>query len=106
MAKATLEFNLDEPFEKSAFKRACNATDAYLVIHSIANELFRPNRKHGYPSDRQVQKATEFAEQNSWTIFDSEADGEYNIVSSAVDDLETQFYEILEQYDISLNDLE
>jgi len=37
--KAMLKFDLDEYFEKLAFKRATSATDAYLVIFAIQNLL-------------------------------------------------------------------
>ena len=48
MAKATLTFNLDDPEDKANFKKAANANEAYLALWSIAQEIFRPARKHGY----------------------------------------------------------
>lgn len=49
MPKAILEFNLDEPSEEMAFKRAMKATDVYLCLWDLSEEVFRPARKHGYP---------------------------------------------------------
>lgn len=91
MAKGILEFNLDEPADKLAFKRANNSTDAYLVLFAIANDLFRPARKHGYNSP----SIPEMDIQN-WD------DKTYAVVS----ELESMFYQILERYGVDLNDLE
>jgi len=48
--KGKLEFDLNEPFETSAFKRASSATDAYLAIHDIQERL-RNLAKYG-PEDK------------------------------------------------------
>jgi len=37
--KATLSFNLDEPDDRSAHKRAVSATDLYIAIHEFDNYL-------------------------------------------------------------------
>lgn len=41
MPKAALQFDLDDQYDKLEHKRAVSATDAYLVIHSIHEHLFR-----------------------------------------------------------------
>lgn len=41
MPKAILEFNLDEPSEQLAHKRAICATDAYLTLYDFRERLFR-----------------------------------------------------------------
>lgn len=89
MAKGILEFNLEEPFEENAFKRATKATDAYLALFDIANNLFRPYRKHGY-ADQQMQK-----------LFDDN-EAMYDLMEK----LEEMFYEIMERYNVSLDELD
>jgi hypothetical protein len=37
--KATLEFDLEDHFEKLAHRRAMSATDAYIVIHKFDEYL-------------------------------------------------------------------
>jgi hypothetical protein len=101
MPKAVLRFNLDDFSEEKAFKRAVKSTDAYLVLHSIANEIFRPARKHGYSGNEFLNKLIE----NSPDVVDE--DGvESNLATSVVGSLESMFYEILERYDVNLDDLE
>ncbi len=41
MARATLEFDLDDQWDILAHKRACNATDAYIALQDIHNRLIR-----------------------------------------------------------------
>ena len=45
--KALLSFNLDDPHEKLAHKRAINATNAYIAIMDIMNDVFRKRIKYG-----------------------------------------------------------
>ena len=92
MPKITLEFDLDKDFEELAAKRATNATNAYIALSSIANEIFRANRKHGY-SDPELFK-----------MWDDPKHGE--AVQEFVDKLEELFYQILNSNDINLDDLE
>ena len=44
--KGILEYSLPE--ESLEFNRAANSSSAYLALWEIANEVFRPARKHGY----------------------------------------------------------
>jgi hypothetical protein len=89
MPKATIEFNLDLPEDINAFKRATKATEAYISFFRIGQEVFRPNRKHGY-GDPELQKLVE----------------NNPAASEAIELLEKKFYEILEEEGIDLNDLE
>lgn len=43
--KAILEFNLDEPFERTAHLRCVKATDAYLVLYDMQNQFMAINRE-------------------------------------------------------------
>jgi len=52
--KAILEFNLDEPEDKRKFDIANKAEDMQIALWDIAQEIFRPARKHGYP-DAEIQ---------------------------------------------------
>lgn len=80
--KGILKFNLEDPHANRAFKRACSATDAYQVLDCIANDIFRPARKHGYDDE---------------SLNDNE---------EVIGKLEDMFYELLKEYDINLDDLE
>ena len=41
MAKATLEFDLNDPDDAMSHKRAVHATDAYLSLYDFSQYLFR-----------------------------------------------------------------
>lgn len=53
--KATLEFNLDDYHDKLAHKRAISADSAYLALHRICEEIFRPQLKYADLSDNQYE---------------------------------------------------
>jgi hypothetical protein len=73
--KGILEFDLEDSHEKLAHKRALKATEAYIAIFRMSEEIFRHERKHGlYPS--------------------------------YMSELEDRFYEILDDLDVRLEDLE
>lgn len=89
--KAILEFNMDDPSDRLEHKRAIAATDAYIALTEIANQVFRPARKHGY-SDPVIKTMIErCGEQES---------------ADLIDKLEDRFYEILKERGINLADLE
>jgi hypothetical protein len=97
--KAKLEFDLDDFSDRKAHKRCVSATDAYIALHKIANEIFRPNRKHGYEKD--LEDLFEQCDSIKTPLgFDSDAGTE--IVSK----LESKFYNILEELGLDLDDLE
>lgn len=85
--KAILEFDLSDHHEKQEHRRAVNNLDAYLSLWDIAQEIFRPHRKHGYPNS-ELQK-----------LLDSN-----EAVGEAIGILETQFYEILKHYGVNLDE--
>lgn len=92
--KAILEFDLNDPHDKLAHKRATSSTDAYIALHEIANTIFRPARKYGY--DPLVQ-----------SILDSCGEiGGDSRGAILVAQLEKMFYTILEDHDVNLDDLE
>lgn len=84
--KATLTFNLDEADEREAHIRAIKSTNAYLAIMAIRDEIFRPARKHGY-SDTELR---------------SRVDKHEDIVLPVISLLESEFFNILDNYDINL----
>lgn len=98
--KAILEFDLDQPGDRQAHVRAIKATDAYLVLWDIANEIFRPARKHGYP-DRQLEELIEKSGE-----YEDKEYGSLNIAAEVISRLETKFYEIMESRGVSLEDLD
>lgn len=97
--KAKLEFDLDEIHDLYAFKRASSATDAYLALSEIANEIFRPARKHGY-SDQEINKLIE-----STGIIKIEC-GDVQVGYEIISQLEDKFYSILRKYEVNLDNLE
>lgn len=84
MPKVTLNYNLPE--EQEEFKRAIEGMDAHLCLWDIAQDIFRPARKHGYP-DSEISKLLE-------KIGD---DG-----SELIGILESRFYDILRSRNIDL----
>ena len=94
MAKGILEFDLDEPFDRSAFRRANAATDVYIALHAISNEVFRPHRKHGY-NDRVLND-----------LIENRGEEVGSAVLDAIEVLEGMFFEILQRYNIDMNDLD
>jgi len=86
--KAILKFDFDNPDERSEFEKATKANDAYCALWDIANDIFRPARKHGY-NDPALNAFLngESAEQ----------------VVDAISLLEKKFYEILEERGIKLD---
>lgn len=87
--KALIKFNLDDPMDAMAHRRAISATNAYLVLLAVREELFRPARKHGYLDDQELNKLIESEE-----------------VTTAIGRLESKFFDIMERYSVSLDDLD
>ena len=79
--KAILEFNLPE--EKEEFKTALNAAKIQNALYHISQDIFRPARKHGYADVRLSGKLTPE-------------------ITEVISILETMFYEILNENDISV----
>jgi len=92
--KGILEFDLEEPDARDAFKRAVLADDAYMVLHEISDEIFRPARKHGYP-DRRIQNYINDLDQKL-------RDNEQNPILEVLSLLEENFRDILTEHGIVL----
>jgi len=95
--KATLEFDLNDQDEAMEYARVTSATSAYLALHEIGNDIFRPHRKHGYNG-----KIQELIDQCP----DIEVNGEkVSAGSEIVSLLEDMFHDIIEKNNINMNNL-
>lgn len=97
--KATLTFNLPE--EQEEFDTAIKASDYKIVLWDIAQEIFRPARKHGYP-DSSVQKVLDKADESIVVTDIGGTKYETGAGSELVSMLEQKFYEILRERNIEL----
>lgn len=70
------------PDDAEDLRHCQSGYDYYLALTHIADDIFRPNRKHGYPG----------------TLGELVGDEESDVISA----LEEMFYEILTKYGISL----
>ena len=86
--KGKLEFDLDDCYDRNAFKRAVKATDVYMVLHEVVNKLFRPSWKNGY-TDKELDTLSNTEEGDR-----------------VIEILSEMYREILEEYNIDLNDLD
>ncbi len=89
--KAILEFNLPE--DRSDHIRATKATDAFIALWDIAQEIFRPARKHGY-SDNRLRELMDY-EKDPKTA---------EAVTEAISLLEQKFYEIVNERGVNPSD--
>ena len=89
MMKAILEFNLDDQEDKVALDRALTADKAYSALSNIAQEIFRPARKHGY-NDKELNRLLNLDPENNVELISL---------------LEAKFYKILEDYTINLENV-
>ncbi|MFZ9891075.1 MAG: hypothetical protein ACO3FL_04430 [Ilumatobacteraceae bacterium] len=80
-----ITYYIEEYEDEREFKRAMTADALYRALWSIAQEVFRPARKHGY------------AEANLNEALESDA------ALLLVTELEKKFYEILRDNDIDLD---
>jgi len=86
--EVTIKFLITDQDEEQALRRCMNADRAYRAIYEIAQEIFRPARKHGYP-DPKLENAMQNKELEHEEI---------------VGMLEEKFYDILRENSISLED--
>lgn len=91
--KATLEFNLPE--EQEEFETTVKASDYKLALWDIAQEVFRPARKHGY-ADVKIQKLIDTIDACVSTVMEN-GQG-----TDLIGLLEEKFYEILRERGIEL----
>jgi hypothetical protein len=84
--KHIIEFNLPE--DREELKILMSAGDLSLVVDDVANEIFRPARKHGY--SEQYHKLNELINQNP------------ELATDIIEELEKMFFQILENHNITL----
>jgi hypothetical protein len=96
--KAILEFDLDEPIDRSAHKRAVNADDVYIALHNI-NEELRAHAKYGVLINEGVQVALP---EDYHTITEKESALLYNFIHH----IRGSIRNIIEKQGINLDDLE
>lgn len=83
--KATLIFDLPE--DQMEHKRAVKSTDAFLALWEIANEVFRPARKHGYGNGKNSERLNQLLQNEQ--------------VAEAIGLLEEEFYEIVNEKEVN-----
>ena len=91
MPTVTIKFNLPE--EQEEHKHAMEGSTYHLALWEIANEVFRPARKHGY-SDPKIQRMIDWLDERG---------SEENNATELISLLESRFYEILNERSISIN---
>ena len=103
MSKAIIEFNLPE--EEDQLHTALNAGSLQSALWDVANEVFRPARKHGYPSV-EIQGLLERLDQLADTCEkdDNWPKDEYGYLNATdlIRQLELKFYSILDHYEVKL----
>lgn len=85
--KISITFETQEEEDKETIERMLKVDEYHFALQEIANEVFRPARKHGY-SDKKIQD-----------ILASSEEGVYEELISL---LEEKFYEILKDNNIDL----
>lgn len=90
---ATITFDLSDFDAKYDFKEMLQASDMKLALWKIADEVFKPHRRHGYPENPNI---------NEYLNSDVEAINECS--RTIIGELESKFYEILKDLKISLED--
>ena len=100
--KVTFEYDLTEEEGREAFKTTAQARSLELALWDIAQELFRPARKHGYPGGRMAD-LIDHAKANGYDIKGDDVEYDYNIVNETVEALEKMFYEILEERKVEID---
>jgi len=96
--KGILEFSLPE--EQEEFDSAARAGELRSALWEISQQVFRPARKHGY-ADSKIQELLDKADTLTLSSVDDD-EQEVFVGTELVSLLEKKFYEILEEYNISL----
>lgn len=97
--KAMLEFNLPE--EQEEFDAANKGADCKIALWEIAQEIFRPARKHGYDNSS-IQKVLDKADEVTVVTDIGGIKYEVGAGSELINVLEKKFYNILQQRGIEL----
>lgn len=90
MPKAILEYDLNDEYDKNAYKRALDSTKAYLALHDIGNKLRSMDK---YQSVQGQQEITDLLQNNEGC-------------ERLVELIREIFFEILDENKIDMNDLE
>lgn len=94
--KFKLEITFDDPTE---LRQYLQSNEVRAALWDIAQEVFRPARKHGYNDGHLNQLIEESGE------FNHPKYGYLTRGTEIVSLLEKKFYEILEQHGVSLDDI-
>lgn len=97
--KGTLSFNLPE--EQEEFRTACDAGKYKYVLWEIAQQVFRPARKHGY-CDNSLQELLDKVDEITVPAHEGDIVYETGAGTELVSRLEKLFYQILEEEGIKL----
>lgn len=105
MSKCILEFNLPEEHEEAQL--AFKAGEMHLALLDIAQEIFRPARKHGYSNPEIEKLLTHINAAVLSTAYEGDTDhprDEWGRLDATdlIALLEKRFYEILENNGVSL----
>jgi hypothetical protein len=87
--KGMLKFDLDDHFDKLAFARATSATDVYLVIYEL-QDFLRSHIKYG--NNDKLQEIAKNCPEGS--------------VEDVLEVVRDSLFEILEKYNINMDNLE
>lgn len=79
-----LEFNLNDYDDKRAFIRCTKVDDVYIALHRIAYDVFRPSRKYGFLNNNELSEEQ----------------------LKVVEELESMFYDVLEDLNIDMDSLD
>ena len=103
MSKCTLEYNLPE--DQEDLDCALNGHKYKYVLSDIAQEVFRPARKHGYPDTRLqslIEKLDELVEAYAPVDWPKDEYGPMN-ATDLVGLLEKLFHETIDRQGVSLD---
>jgi hypothetical protein len=90
-----LKFDTNDPDQKEEFRLVMQARQQLFALEEIADEIFRPARKHGY-KDKHIEHLLKL----SGNI---EPEG-YGVGTELISALETKFYEILRNRGVSVHE--
>ena len=96
--KATLEFDLDDPFDRLSHRRSVNATNAYIAMHEFGR-ILRLYTKHS----QGIQPGSKWALPDDYHEL---TEKESEIVLHVIKHISHQYYDTLNDSKIDLEDLE
>jgi len=101
LASAKLDFDLGdyENDDRGAFLRAAKADRAFSALWEIAQNVFRPARKHGYSNPELNQMIDDCGD-----YYNKEYGCECGRGAEVISQLEDMFYRILEEEGVNLDE--